>query len=98
MKKAEAVSLKEFVKWIDKNINRTWNHGPKLRDFGKRTLEVKYFYPSIDTRDMKVFYINTSGWGDINVSHSEEFDGTILELLEKKLDERKAKNKESLKE
>lgn len=92
---AKAVSLKEFTDWIDKNIHRTWNHGPKMSKLMSRSLEIKYFYPSIDTRDMKVFHIRISGWGDDwDVNHCDKFDGTILELLEKKLDDYKSKVKE----
>ncbi|MCK5016087.1 MAG: hypothetical protein KAS32_03365 [Candidatus Peribacteraceae bacterium] len=83
-KMVRPVTLKVFTEWVMSNLHRTWN-----MKTSERTLEVKYFFPSIDTRDMKVFHIRTNT-ERIFATHTELFDGNILELLEFKMDKFKA--------
>lgn len=86
--KAAPVTVKQLADWVEKNKSRTWNW-PSIGKGKELTLEMKYIYFSLDTRDMEIWYIRTEGGGHpIEVSDKDEFDGTILDLLEKRLDER----------
>lgn len=78
------MTLDEVNQWIKRNTLRTWS----FPNFGKEnsTLEIKYFRFNLDTRDMKIFRIEIDGFADKVADFREDFDGTILELLESKLE------------
>lgn len=95
---ARSVTVQEFSDWFEKIKHRTWwcgrsdadgNQKIDLEAIRKRQMEVKYFYLSLDTRDGKIWHIKTREGLDTSVSESEKFDGTILELLERRMDERR---------
>ena len=87
MKTARPVSMQELTDWVEKNKHRTWH----FENFGNGpSLEIKYLDFCLDTRDMKVFTIGVRGLGeDFSCDFREEFDGSILDLLEHKLDQEK---------
>jgi len=110
---AKSVTLKQFSEWLQQIEHRTWSHRwflphkfPEIdREGKKHTREVKYFYPkmefSLDTRDWRVFHIQTRD-PELQANQSDDFEGTILELLETKMDkkfqwEEDEYNKEKLK-
>jgi len=91
---AHEVTLKQLSDWIEKNKHRTWNHdyhfGPEKK--GETTFEMKYIRFNLDTRDMRIFAIQTDGFGELKVDFREDDkDWTILDLLEFKLDQRRKK-------
>lgn len=87
---AKAVLLSELVQWVENNKHRTWHREDENGNFIhglKRSGEVKYFTFQLDTRDMRVYHVTADGFEVTSASEGEEFEGTVLELLEKKLDE-----------
>lgn len=84
IKTAREISLKEFNDWLNENTHLTWCMQKKFKigGFGSKHPEagpyIKYIYPSIDTRDMKIYHIKTDRF---EVDFRDEFDGTILDLL-----------------
>lgn len=84
--KAKPVTMQELTDWVKANEHRTW-HWPKITNGLKSTMEIKYLSFSLDTRDMEVWSISVEGAGpDYHACDKDEFDGTILELLESKLE------------
>lgn len=90
MKEARAVTLVELNDWLEKNKKRTWHLMEGWKEGS--THEIKYLYPSFDTRDMKIFHIEAQPC-DIHVNFRDEFNGTILDLLENKLNEHYSKSR-----
>lgn len=89
---ARPVKLSELALWIETNLHRTWHFSQWAKPGHLR--QIKYLKPNIDTRDMKVWRIEIDGFYDVkDVSTHDEFDGNILQLLEKKLDEADAKGR-----
>jgi hypothetical protein len=96
-KTARSVTLKEFSDWIKEHLHMTWFLGEggafstqgREKDGGPY---IKYFYPSLDTRTMKIFHIKTNYH---EVDFREEFDGTILDLLLHKINEWRKPDEES---
>lgn len=84
---AEAVSVEQLAAWIKKNEHRTWSHANISKGKKMSTFEVKYIDFCLDTRDMKIFRLSTRSFSNVEADFREDFDGNILELLEKKLDE-----------
>jgi len=84
---SEPVTMQQLTDWVEKNRHRTWNFDEKnMRK--KLTMEIKYLHFTLDTRDMKIFHLSTRGAGiEFDVDFRDEFTGTILESLEKKLDD-----------
>lgn len=89
-KTAREVLLSELHNWLKENSELTWHHGSELYGkggFGQKTCPViKYIHPHLDTRDMKIYHLTTSGVGNYCVDFREEFDGTILDLLKYKIE------------
>lgn len=88
-KTARSVSMKEFGTWIKENLHKTWylGEGGAFSKEGRAkggSPQIKYFYPSIDTRTMDIYHIKTNYH---EVDFREEFPGTILDLLEHKVKE-----------
>ena len=83
--KSRPVTLQQLQDWVKANEGRTW-YWDRLDKAQKLSLEIKYLIFSLDTRDMEVWKISVDGANDIHVRDGEDFDGTILELLDKKLD------------
>ena len=80
------ITLEDLTAWIDKNKHRTWNW-ESILDVKNKTLQVKYLRFNLDTRDMKIFHISVEGMGStISVDFREDFEGNLLEELERKLD------------
>lgn len=91
--KVREVSVKEFTDWIKNNLHMTWWRGEgggfdSIGKAGKKGSPVfKYFYPSIDMRDGKVFHIGTNvGPVDFRDDGPKEAE-TILDLLEHKFEQ-----------
>lgn len=88
---AHEVTIGQLADWIEKNKHRTWSHD-HLAGKTKRcpSFEMKYIRFNLDTRDMRIFAIQTDGGGNLTVDFREDDkDWTILDLLESKLDQRK---------
>lgn len=89
----KAVLFSEVVAWVEKNKHRTWHREDAEGNFLPglhRTNEIKYFTFHLDTRDMRVYHIVAEGYDDLEVVASEKedgFEGTILDLLDQKLNE-----------
>jgi hypothetical protein len=83
---ARTVTLKEFNDWIKENIHRTWFRDPNNTN---KTLEIKYLYPSIDTRTMEIFCVRTRK-ESVYGSHMDDHD-TVLTALIARLDGKKVK-------
>lgn len=92
---AESVTIKQFIQWLQRNTKKTWYVGGDLSKGGfgggvGHTPLIKYIIPHIDTRDMEIFSIDVSGSFpeskmNVNVAGSpDDFNGTILDLLESK--------------
>ncbi len=86
-----SVTPKQFNEWLKNNIKYTWYHGKEGGFCPKNggSPIFKYFYPKLDTRDMKIFRIDYSGScpdGYVDFRDCEK-DETVLNLLEKKLKE-----------
>lgn len=86
---AKAVTMQQLTDWVEKNKHRTWNHKLFMEQTNMPSMEIKYLRFNLDTRDMKVFNV-ISDRGNVMADFRDEFDGDILELLETKLDERRA--------
>lgn len=81
---ARPVTLKECHEWLKKHESHTWSHNRKVTS--KRPyLAIKYIEFGMDTRDWVVWKITGSGTEEFSVTTHDEFDGTILELLEERL-------------
>jgi len=80
---AKPITLKELNEWIKKNKKRTWF----LKEM-PTTFEVKYLRFSLDTRTMTIFNIQTESFKNLTVDYREKFDGTILDLLDHKLEKK----------
>ncbi len=74
-----SVTPEQFVEWVRTNEHRTWSHAKGFVPGAYP--RIKYFYPCLDTRDMKIFRITTKSM-DYVVDFRDEFDGNILEQLE----------------
>lgn len=78
-----SVTIQQFNEWIVNNIKYTWNYGDS--GFRNGALPIfKYFYPCLDTRDMRVFRIEYSGSiddGCVDFQNCEK-NTTILDLLD----------------
>lgn len=83
---AKPVTIEQLGAWVKKNEHRTWNISNWKKGAKQRTFEVKYIDFTLDTRDMKIFRLSTRSFADLEADFREEFDGTILELLEDKLE------------
>ena len=94
--KARAVSLKRFDEWLLKNRSRLWDWRG-MKEHGRPSCEVKYLYPSFDTRSREIFYIKTASQ-HFEVREGEEFDGDILDLLEHRMDVKRAEMEKKYKE
>jgi hypothetical protein len=83
----EAITPKQFTDWVRDNEHRTWSLRKGWSEGG--THEVKYFRFNLDTRDMRIYRIEADcGYNRTVVADfREEFQGNLLELLEKKLQE-----------
>ena len=89
--KCREVSLKEFAEWMKNNVKYTWNlkkGGFSSFNSGGSPL-IKYIFPKIDTRDMKVFRIDIERH-NLTVDFRDEDDelkkgATILDLLDLKI-------------
>lgn len=82
---AKPVSLQELQDWVKANEHRTW-YWPRLKKKKTLTLEIKYLNFSLDTRDMDLWRIWVDGSNrEFDCSKHDEFEGTILELLEQKM-------------
>ena len=84
---ARPVTLKEFNDWIKENVHRTWFRDPSNPN---KTLEIKYLYPSLDTRDMKIFFVGTRN-DKVYGSHVDDHE-TVLTALIARLDGEKVKS------
>lgn len=87
---AEPVTMAQLTEWVEKNKHRTWNipRSFKKEDgYKQRTFEIKYIDFVLDTRDMKVFRLSTRSFANLECDFREDFNGTILDLLEHKLKE-----------
>lgn len=88
-KTAKPVTLRQLAEFIKTNLHLTWylgEGGPfstEGRDRGGWSA-VKYIYPKLDTRTMEVWAIETDKFV---VTHTDEFEGTILDLLLHKINE-----------
>ena len=103
--KSRAVSLTEFRDWLrsPEIIRHTWFHGRKraAKDFNdlkgrgpieNSTMIAKYFHLDFDTRDMKIYGLSFSGWGnDIYVRDGEVGYKNVLDHLQAKFEEIEAK-------
>lgn len=78
---ADRVTMQQVTDWIERNKERTWNVSLK----GKRSFEIKYLDFVLDTRMMLVFRIASRGCVDMEADYREDFKGSILDLLEYKL-------------
>jgi hypothetical protein len=101
--RAKEITPAQFMEWVEKNKHRTWHRedheGNMLHNLPPRTHEIKYLRFSLtfnlDTRDMMIFSISSEGMNDdLSADCREEFDGTILDLLEHKLELCKQKREE----
>jgi len=96
MKNAKAVTLSECQKFLKDNYQHTWLHPgfrKELKLDYKCTFKIKYIDFQFDTRDWRVWKITGRGLSnEFEVSTHDKFDGTILDLLTKKL---KLKEKEN---
>ena len=96
---ARAVTVTEFRDWVrqTKIMKLTWakilSETDRFAEDMRETAPVsgdevallaKYFYLSLDTRDMNIFYIETNR-EDIGVRSGGPERGTILDVLEQKL-------------
>ena len=84
---AKSVTIEQFNAWYANNIHRTWDRTQSPRE---RSMEVKYFYFSFDTRDGKIFHIGTNKKKptydyEIYGSHHDDHD-TVLTALEARMD------------
>lgn len=81
------VTPRQFNDWLKKNLRYTWLIGEQGGfwnvDKGHRAL-IKYFYPKLDTRDMKIFRIDTNP-ERFSVDFRDEGEGTILDALDRKI-------------
>ena len=86
------VTPKQFNEWLKNNLKYTWYHGKEGSFFNLGnggSAIFKYFYPKLDTRDMKIFRIDYSGGlpdGYVDFRDCKKGE-TILDLLDQRLKE-----------
>lgn len=87
---AREITLSDLQRWLEKNKHRVWAwEDPAFWDIPekKKTLEIKYMSFRLDTRDMKIFRIDTDGAGPDHCVdiRDDKIDWSLLDLLESKL-------------
>ena len=87
---ARSVTLVELDNWLNKNKHLTWfigqGGGFDSRNEKAKSL-IKYIYPSFDARTMDIFAIEVTGVTNFTISSSDDFKGSLIELMEVKLRE-----------
>lgn len=94
----ETINPKQFMDWLKSNINKTWYLGKNGGFSGKEGSSpfFKYFYISIDTRDMEIFHIGTD-LDSVDFRDTEpENAKNILDALNAQFDEKKPCSSSSL--
>lgn len=95
----DAVSPRQFLDWLKENLHKTWYMG-KNGGFGSAKEDAtpfyKYFYLSLDTRDMKIFHIGTN-MGPVDFRDEPTSDEkNILDLLSEKVKKSNQKDETKL--
>jgi hypothetical protein len=80
------VTPKQFNEWLKNNIRFTWFHGEGGGYRQGGVPFIKYFYPKLDTRDMKIFRIDCHP-ERYTVDFRDVGRGNLLDELDRRLEE-----------
>ena len=98
----ESVTPRQFFEWLKANEHKTWSHGDnggfssKARENGGGPI-FKYFRLNLDTRDMKIFNIETNSMHTSTDFRDKAPEGvkTLTDMLDHKAKEWKDEEHES---
>lgn len=87
----KSITLAQLHNWLKENSHLTWSMSEIYGEgaFGSKHPNaspiIKYVFPSLDLRTGTIYQLTVEGFSKYIVSHVEEFDGNLLELLEHKI-------------